>query len=337
MRKTNDTQRFPHSALLFRFCLKVLETRKRGEKVHDQDVGNILNYNPSDTSHWKRGKKAVRSIYALEALSRTLDVDIEVIHDLSEGHLELNEAWFDFTEAEDGKRLTKALDPSLSQERFQRQQALEEVAQQILSKANISSVPVYLPEVLQVLSFLQVAPGDVPEKLVRTSRIKQGQYSIRYRKGEMRAHTRAAIAREIARVILYSEREQFSIPPKQEILGFHEMVDLSNALLVPRDALRAEISKVPPRVDLAKVLADVFWVPKSVIRTRLASLILEAAGAEVFHAEPMLIKLEGTRNPLEFIDLSEDDSGQPTGIGEQDVEIRFEVAEDTIANSAVIN
>ena len=88
---------------------------------------------------------------------------------------------------------------------------------------------------------------------------------------------------------------------------------------------------------MAKVLADVFWVPKSVIRTRLASLILEAAGTEVFHAEPMLIKLEGTRNPLEFFDLSEDDSGQPTGIGEQNMEIRREVAEDALANSGVLN
>lgn len=309
MRKSSETQRFPQSALLFRFCLRVLETRKRGVKVHDQEVGNILQYNPSDTSHWKRGKKAVRSIYALEALSQSLDVDLETIQDVSDGLLEFEEAWFDFSEAEEERKLVKDLDAGLLRERRDRQIALEKVATQILAKANIGSVPVYLPEVLSVLPFVQVSQGDVSDKIARSSRIKPGQYSIRYRKGELRAHTRAAIGREIARVILYSEREQFSIPARIDNLAMFEIIDLSNALLVPKESLRNEMQKISSRVNMVRVLADVFWVPKSVIRSRLAHLVLETAGESVFKAAPMNIQLMGgTRGVTPFLDLSEDDA-----------------------------
>ncbi len=308
MRKNNDTQRFPHSALLFRFCLRVMETRRRGAKVHDQEVGNILQYNPSDTSHWKRGKKAVRSVYALEALSQTLDVDIETIQDIVDGGLDFEEAWLDFVEAEEEKRLTGEMNGHLLMQRRDRQLLLEQVAQGILEKAGVASVPVYLPELLQVLTFIQVSQGEVSDKIARSSRVKPGLYSIRCRKGEMRAHTRTAIAREIARVILYSEREQFNIPPKLENLSFFEIVDLSNALLVPHASLRAEIQKVPAKMNMVKTLSDVFWVPKSVIRSRLTFLLLENAGPEIFNAEPLPVTLMGVTGRGTPLDLSEDEA-----------------------------
>lgn len=308
MRKGVETQRFPHSALLFRFCLRVLETRKQGEKVHDQAIGNVLNYNPSDTSHWKRGKKAVRSVYALDALSEALDVDIETVQDLSDGALELEEAWFDYQEAEEIRRLSKELTPELALERRRRRVILENLANTLLEKANIASVPVYLPEVLAVLPFIQVSQGDVSEKLVRTSRIKPGQYAIRYRKGEMRAHTRAAITREIARVILYSEREQFGLPQRLDPLTFFEVLDLSNALLVPKTALREEAQKVSSRLNFVKVLSEVFWVPKSCIRSRLSASVLENAPETVFTTERFVLPITGARRLSLTRDLSEEDS-----------------------------
>lgn len=312
MRKGVETQRFPHSALLFRFCLRVMETKKQGEKVHDQAIGNVLHYNPSDTSHWKRGKKAVRSVYALEALSQVLDVDIETVQDLADGALELEEAWFDFQESEEMRRLAKELTPELALERRRRQGILENLANDLLAKANIASVPVYLPEILSVLPFIQVSQGDVSEKLVRTSRVKPGQYAIRYRKGEMRAHTRAAITREIARVILYSEREQFGLPPRQDPLTFFEVIDLSNALLVPKTSLREESQKVSSRLNLVKMLSELFWVPKSCIRSRLAGILLENANQNVFSAERFPVRMSGARKMPAQFDLGEDDSAPAT-------------------------
>lgn len=310
MRKGAETQRFPQSALLFRFCLRVLETRKTGEKVHDQAVGNILHYNPSDTSHWKRGKKAVRSIYALDALAQTLDVDIDTIQDLADGVIDFEEAWFDFSEAEDYRRTLRELNSAQHQERRNRQRAFEQLGRKLLEKANISSLPVYLPELLQVMPFIQLAQGDVAEKLVRTSRIKPGQYAVRYRKGELRAHTRAAITREIARVVMYSEREQFGLPARMDPLTTLEVVDFSNAILVPTELLKVEMQKIPARMNLIKRLSEVFWVPKSVIRARLAALILDKSPESVFSATKFSMPLLGASRRLNVSDLSEDDSAQ---------------------------
>lgn len=313
MRKSSDIQRFPQSALLFRFCFRVLETRKRDSKIHDQEVGNILQYNPSDTSHWKRGKKAVRSVYALEALAEHLDIDLDTIQDICDGTLDFDEAWFDYVEAEEDRKATTDLTPAIWNERRNSQLALEKVAANILVNAHIQSVPVYLPEVLNAIPFIQVVQGEVSDKIARSSRVKPGQYSIRYRKGEMRAHTRCAIAREIARVILFSEREQFNISSKSDNLSFFEIVDLSNALLVPTAALRSEVQKVSNRVNMVKTLADVFWVSKSVIRARLAQLVLEDASESVFTAAQIAARPTGAVRKRAF-DLSEDDTVSPAEI-----------------------
>ena len=61
---------------------KVLMSQKGG-KVHDQEVGQILNFNPSDCSHWKRGEKNVRSVFALAKLSETLAIEPTLVHDVA--------------------------------------------------------------------------------------------------------------------------------------------------------------------------------------------------------------------------------------------------------------
>lgn len=285
MRKASEAQRFPQSAVLFKFCLRVLEARKTEGKVHDQDVGNILDYNPSDTSHWKRGKKAVRSIFALEALSRALDVDVELIEDVASGALDFDEAWFEFCESEEEARQSK-LQAGLtySKQRRDRQLMMEQVAQSITNRAGAASVPVFLPELLNAVPFIQLVQAEVTDRLARSNRVKPGQYVIRYRKGDLTSHIRCAIAREVARIILHSEREQFMLPVRTEESSATEIVDLANALLVPSDLLRSELTKVPPRANMVQYLSDLFWVPKVVIRSRLVTLLMKDAGDMVFDA-----------------------------------------------------
>ena len=285
MRKASDQQRFPQSAVLFKFCLKVLEARKPGTKVHDQDVGNILEYNPSDTSHWKRGKKAVRSIFALEALSRELDVDVELIEDVASGAVDFDEAWFDFTEAEEESKVSKEHDGVLfSRERRDRQVLLEKIADSLAAKAGIQTVPVYVPELMASLSFIQLVQAEVTERLARSNRIKPGQYVIRYRKGDLTSHIRCAISREVAKIIILSERDQFVLPPRSDEMVATEIIDLANALLVPSELLKAELTKIPARANMVQYLANVFWVPKVVIRSRLVTLLMRDASDGVFQA-----------------------------------------------------
>ena len=313
MRKLYETVRFPQSVELFRFCLRILELRTPEKKIHDQDLGQILNFNPSDTSHWKRGKKAIRNIQALEILAKTLNVDLEIIQDLAEGVIDLDEAWSDFYDSEEERKLS-LLSPELRIERRDRTAALEVVAKNILTNMGIQAVPVYVPELIAGFNFIQLIPGEVSEKLARSSRIKPGYYAIRYRKGDIRAHTRIAIVREIARVILLSERERFGIRARNEALSNAEIIELAACLLVPREALALETQKISTRVNMVKALAELFWVPKSVIRSRLTTLLMENASPEIFTQSGLSLRLRNDSTelgelPLE--DLDDDNFNQP--------------------------
>ncbi len=309
MRTAHQAERFPQSALLFKFCSAVMQARNANGKSHDQDLGNILNYNASDTSHWKRGKKAVKSVHAIEALARKLDVDFETLHDLSDGSLDFEEAWFEFSEAESLRRLHSMLSLSQQKLRAERAQILESLATEILARADVATIPVFVPEVASVLPFIEIAPRDVSDKLARASRVKPGLYSVRYRKGDMRAHTRVAVMREIARIVLHSERSQFGLPPRMdEILPF-EVVDLSNALLVPMSNFRAEYQKVAVRNDIASALADAFWVPKSVIRGRLTHALTSPMSFDLLESRRYSVsKREVPQSYSSVLDFSEDDS-----------------------------
>ena len=316
MRKSTETPRFPEALCLFKFCLRVLETRK-GSKVHDQEVGNILNYNPSDTSHWKRGKKAVRNIYALELLSQNLDLNSELVQDIADGVIDLDEAWYEFEEAEELRKANAALTPELRVERQKRLKCIEKVAANLLEKSHIRTVPVFLPELLHALPSISIVPGEVAEKIARSSKAKPGSFLIRYRKGDLRPHTRAAIAREIARVILFSERENLGLFPKQEGLEFLEMIDLSNALLVPKTILVSEVQNQAPRTDLIRALGEIFWVPKSVIRSRMKQVAWEGMTEHALLTDALQTRTHNgaTRNPTASLSsparmnlLMEDDS-----------------------------
>ena len=111
MRKGTDAQRFPNSVVLFKFCLRALEFRSKSNKIHDQAIGEILNFNPSDTSHWKRGKKSVRSIYALQTLAETLNIETELLNDIASGDVDFDEAWLEFLDAEEEKKRIAELLP----------------------------------------------------------------------------------------------------------------------------------------------------------------------------------------------------------------------------------
>ena len=96
--KRSGAVKFPNSVQLFKFCQKVLMAQKGG-KVHDQEVGSILNFNPSDCSHWKRGEKNVRSVFSLAKLAETLQLETTLVHDLASGAVGLDEAYYEWQES----------------------------------------------------------------------------------------------------------------------------------------------------------------------------------------------------------------------------------------------
>ena len=264
--KRSGSVKFPSSVQLFKFCHRALVAQRGGKKVHDQEVGAILGFNPSDCSHWKRGEKNVKSVFALAKLAETLKVEIALIHDLASGAITLDEASFEWSESNSYRVVlaeARQVDAELQAACRGR---VENFVTSLHQQCSFSTAPLYIPEVMRFFSFVATQPTEMLDKLSRILRIKPGQYSIQFRKGDLRPQTRLSLAKDLARVIFEGERQRFpelgeAVP---ELVKFEELLFAAN-LLVPRGMMRTEIGKFDSRRNVVAELAALFWVPKSLI------------------------------------------------------------------------
>ena len=173
--------KFPHSVQLFKFCQKVLAEKKQG-KVHDQEVGAILDFNPSDCSHWKRGEKNVKSVFSLSKLSETLEVDTGLLHDLAGGVISLDEAYYEYSEAKGIKSfLMNNREYRFTSSYQERMEKIRSFVRELHTRAEYKTPPLYLPEVFRFFPYIRMQPVDMIEKLSRILRTKPGHYTIQFK------------------------------------------------------------------------------------------------------------------------------------------------------------
>jgi hypothetical protein len=266
--------KFPNSVQLFKFCHKVLLT-KRGTKVHDQEVGAILDFNPSDCSHWKRGEKNVKSVFAMAKLSEILGVEPTLIHDIASGATGLDEAFFEHNEA---KAIRMAIEKATSEAGAAELKAAraraEAFASDLQAQMEFTTAPLYLPEVLRFFSFVTSQPVDMMDKLSRVLRVKPGHYAIQFRKGELRPQTRLSMAKDLARIIFQGERARFpELGAVQPNLVAYEEIVFAAALLVPKSMLVDELAKLDSRKNVVSELSATFWVPKSLVSFQMQDIL----------------------------------------------------------------
>ncbi|RZA23963.1 MAG: hypothetical protein EOP10_11290 [Proteobacteria bacterium] len=250
---------------------------QKGVKVRDQEVGSILNFNPSDCSHWKRGEKNVRSVFALAKLAEALSVETSLIHDITSGSADLDEAFFEYQEARSYRTL-KGQSAGITPEKIDetRERVLEFV-NQIQEEANFETPPLYLPEVMRSFAFITTQPVEMLDKLSRILRVKAGQYCIQYKKGELKAQTRMSMVKDLARIIFEGERERFpEFGSATQGLSIYEQQIFVANLLLPRGLLLSELSKMDSRKNVIAELATIFWVPKSLVSFQLQELVAES-------------------------------------------------------------
>lgn len=265
--------KFPNSVQLFKFCQKVLSDQKGG-KVHDQEVGGILNFNPSDCSHWKRGEKSVKSVFALAKLADELKVEISLIHEIASGHANLEDAYFEYQENRgfrDVFRQTAALDQSKIAEIMQ---SVDQLIKKLHANAEFFTPPLYLPEVLKFFPFLTLQPTEMLDRLSRILRKKPSLYVIHFKKGELKSQTRMSMTKDLAKIIFQGERERFDelLPLDKDFVAFEEAYFTLN-LLAPKAMLLEELAKIDSRKDVIQELSNLFWVPKSLICFQLQDLV----------------------------------------------------------------
>ncbi len=271
--KRSGAVKFPNSVQLFKFCQKVLMAQKGG-KVHDQEVGSILSFNPSDCSHWKRGEKNVRSVFALAKLAEALQVETTLVHDVASGAVGLDEAFYEWQESNNFKTLVAKAVESGGTKLADTRKKVEEFAKALHEQCEFTTPPLYVPEVLRFFAFVLTQPTEMMDKLSRILRVKPGQYCIQYRKGDLKPQTRMGMVKDLARIVFQGERERFPElgKPEPAMLEFEETVFVAS-LLVPKSMLLSEMAKLDSRKNVVSELAALFWVPKSLIGFQLQDIL----------------------------------------------------------------
>lgn len=247
---------------------------QRGTKIRDQEVGSILNYNPSDCSHWKRGEKNVRSVFALASLAEALNLETSLIHDVASGSVDLDEAFFEYMESKNLKSLFGS-DRSIGAESEKAvRQRVNEFVEKLLAECEFTTPPLYLPEVMRAFSFVSTQPVEMMDKLSRILRVKAGKYCIQFKKGELKPQTRMSMVLDLARIIFEGERARFPElgAADNSLLPLEEILFTAN-LLMPKSMLMAEMAKLDLRRNVVSELSALFWVPKSLVCFQMQDIL----------------------------------------------------------------
>ncbi len=297
MRKESEVK-YPNSANLFRFCRRILDHKYGGIRVIDQDVGQILSFDPADCSHWKKGKKNIRSIQAMKNIADHLGVDQKLVVDVASGDMDDTEAFCEYNGygslVVDSNILEAAKKTfyrknagSWAKEKEQifkeyfepNHHAIDQLVREIHQKINFNEPPLYLPEIIAAFPNIQLIgdPDFKPTDDAGSVHITHApdRTEIRYKVGaETQPYMRYRIAKAIATHFL----------PKRDndVDGLNEyrpyMLDIESnifatKLLAPAHLLKREMAQLNVSRDIIVQLSETFWMSKTFINGRLKSIL----------------------------------------------------------------
>ncbi|MBX9703625.1 MAG: hypothetical protein K2X39_05685, partial [Silvanigrellaceae bacterium] len=196
-----EAERFPSSAELFKFCKEVLYIKNHNKaKITDQDVGALLDFDPADCTHWKHGRKNIKSISNLSLLAKKLEIDLRTVLDIVQGRNDFEQALLSYN------GFGSFAAPS-EMRRWIVAKTLE-----MLETAKIKTLPVHIPEFLDILPQISLKEVDASsqEPLVVCKK-EQETYIISCRKTNFHGCIRFLIAREIAYVVMSQDNEAQSL------------------------------------------------------------------------------------------------------------------------------
>ena len=303
LKKTADVK-YPHSANLFLFCRRVLDHKFGGIRVIDQDVGQILGFDPADCSHWKKGKKNIRSIQAMKSIADHLGVDEKLVVDVAGGDMDDREAFFEFSGygafSLDNKTLEAAkkdfyrrYSGNWSKDKEQEfktafainEAAIDQVVAAIHERINFQEPPLYIPEVVSAFVELQVsstqALADAAARATAATENRLGeQIKVSDAGGsDMRPDMRFRLAKGMAVHFLHE------MAPKATALGDYaqHLFDVQSnlfaaKLLAPAALIRREMGQVNVVRDVVTQLAEAFWVSKTFMNRRLKDILQSQSG-----------------------------------------------------------
>ncbi len=293
--KSDTNVKYPNAANLFTFCRKILDHKYGGVRVIDQDVGQILGFDPADCSHWKKGKKNIRSIQAMKSIAEHLGVDERLVVDVATGELTVPEAYYEFSgygafEVESKiieaakKEFYKKNSGSWStniEATFKKYflidtENIERRVNEIHERINFEEAPLYLPEIVThypnfvLKSESSASPSPKVEKYE-----ENGKFHIAYDASlELRPYIRYQIAKAMASHFLAkAPLDSSKLQEYRDHIHDVESNIFAARLLAPTRLIRKEIRQLDASKDIATQLSDSFWVSKAFINRRLKEIL----------------------------------------------------------------
>ncbi len=295
--------KYPNSAALFQFCRKILDHKFGGIRVIDQDIGQILNFDPADCSHWKKGKKNIKSIKAIRSIADHLGVDQQLVVDVASGDIDQEEAFYEFSGYGSSSLDPKLVDQAKKEfyrknpETWSKQKEDEfesylyhsrkvilGLVENIHKNIDFRESPLYLPEISNHYSEITIKAHDKAEGLVEdevlSAKTLGGHTTVCYPStSEVRPFLRFKIAREIGRHFIGKKASQsgMKLPAFLEKHAELEMETRCNFfashLLVPSFLIKTEMHKVDVSRDIVSQFAESFWVSKKFMNLRIKDVL----------------------------------------------------------------
>lgn len=301
--KVEPSVKYPYSANLFQFCRKVLDRKFGGIRVIDQDVGQILGFDPADCSHWKKGKKNIKSIHAMKQIAEHLGVDEALVIDVACGEISNIEALHEFhgygSFTLDNKLVDKAKkefyktnanqwsnqkDSQINRVLNLNNSIIDEIVAGIHEKINFKEAPLYLPEIVSHFPSLVLKPIEKPQddgmnQLVTVLENANNLTEIEFpRETKMRPYLRFQIAKALTtHFFKNTELEDLSEfgPITTQIRNIQANL-FAAKLLTPAHLIKKELAMVNIAKDIISQLAEVFWVSKIFINIRLKDILINS-------------------------------------------------------------
>ena len=234
-----------------------------------------MNFNPSDCSHWKKGAKNIKSIFSLNQLAAHLHIEPTLLYDIASGLLTVNEAYYEHNESIKNTLLVKQIYQNLpANEIIDIHSKIDTFIQSLQKENKFSTTPLYLPEIFKCFPFINLQPVEMSDRLSRILRIKPGQYTIQFKKADLKPQTRLSIVKDLSKIIFEGERNQFPQlkESRQPQINYEKLIFTAN-LLIPKQNLRNEIININSSKNLLQELSMIFWAPKSLICFQLQSVL----------------------------------------------------------------
>jgi hypothetical protein len=281
--KRVEANRYPNSAALFRFCKEALATKSK-TKVIDQEVGAILGFDPADCSHWKKGKKNVKSFSTIKTIADHLNADERLLIDVASGSIEIDEAIYEYKGYGLFHIPSKVLDelkkeffktpnrwqnqnePRTFEELFDvNRPKISRLAEDLIELGQFKEAPLYVPEIFQMFSEVKIEHQAELDSVIEVKN-ENGMYSFLFKDATIRPFTRFLLFKELYNHIIAPKNNLGSSP---DVVREVQANIFASSLIIPAKLLKVEIQKIDANFDLITQLAERFWVSKHIMNQRL--------------------------------------------------------------------